>query len=332
MQPLGGSGGDRLGARGALLGSGLELACLRSRPQAVPRRRRPVRGRAASGHRHRGGSERGRARTGCGCGRVRRNGSRQRTDGHPADRRRLFGHAPAPGLPGRARRHCARGEGRGRSGRARRCGSRRALRLPWSSTHRRAARICRSAVPASAPPDPRCRPRARTRACSRRAARRRRAAARASDARGSCAGAHDARRANALAAGAIPADASCARSREGVFPRRRSDTVTAPDGRPACRAASSRGPAAGHGAAAVDRTDHEGAFRSNPARFDRCARAPRREGARPREPEGERPRSRADLAPRPGPRRARLVRARNPWPAATGGEPGATQVARKRPP
>jgi hypothetical protein len=333
---LGGSGRDRLGACGALRGGGLELARLRPGPQALPRRRRPVWGRAASRHRNRGGSQRGRARTGCRCGRVRGNGSRRRTDRHLADRGRSLGHASAPGLSRRTRRHDAGGEGRGRSVRAHRRGSGRALRLPRSSTHRRAARICRSAVLASAPSGPRCRPRARARACSCGAARSRRAAAGASHARRCCVGgrADGSHGADTLAAGPTPAEASCAGGQEDARPRRRGATTTpaAPDGRAAGTAACSRGTAAGRGAAAVDRDDHEAALRSKRVCFDRYGHAPAPGGARPRAPAGKRSRSRANLAPRPAAHWPRLVRARCAWSPAMGGDPGTARVGRKRPP
>jgi len=97
-------------ARSRTRGPGVDLAGRRCGAAAVlVRLRTPVRGRSASRDRGRGLPGRGRAGSGSRRGRVRGHGPGQRPLGDDPDRRRLVGHAHAPGLGrGRRGRDCRR--------------------------------------------------------------------------------------------------------------------------------------------------------------------------------------------------------------------------------
>jgi hypothetical protein len=146
------------GAGAAAVGWSLGLAGLWAGAQAVPRRRRPVRSRAAPGDRDRRLAERERPRAGDRCRCLRRHRSEQGPSAHATDRERLLGHASAPRPAGSPLGHLGRGRRRPRGRRAGRAG--RSVRVPRRAADGRAARVRRPALPASRARRARARPRA----------------------------------------------------------------------------------------------------------------------------------------------------------------------------
>jgi hypothetical protein len=143
---------DLRGAR--LPGSGARLGLARARPgpAAVPARRQPLRGRAASGHRHRRVRRDAGARSGRWLHLLRRNRSWRRQDRVNPEPGGLHGDPAAPRGRERASRRLDWGGCRRRDGRSERYGrGGGALRPPRRPSQRRPKWVSRSAaLPAAA--------------------------------------------------------------------------------------------------------------------------------------------------------------------------------------